>query len=677
MIAATNTIEDLFNTRNESAGSPSRIACPICGTGLTLQSSSGVQPVLSPETRDWFNQDLDCFRAFLAFLAYCVNRRNAGVGRRAAVLDPGLSESDAKQWLSEFTCAGESIPDEVVRKLQATGVIDLPLFKQLDEILKALNDREFDEEIDQYVPDLDSIEKSVDAKQFANLVRYILLSIEPSGRFATVAELVLSQEPVQRWASESKTKRPKGMGKLTFLVDQMKAKSPSEYSRLFDFFGKIADTLDDDSAFSQQVVEELKTAGIVGTSTDSLRRDLCNRLERACVIVALLTLHDAKQGLETLDSYFGTSNRARSGRGTYQLPDTAIVSFSLIRMILKSVEVLKFNILDVSDKEKEVLRQLRSSTSDENGGDAHQWLLAQLSEPKTRGLISQLFGFACNGRPSDRIVIKSDSAAGNAEASPKYRRICGWYPKEESTLGVVFVGTPGAGKSFAFYAACAVITSAVSRLGAFTLKPSPMSDASLEALRYAFQRGGKPDRTARNAHHAIEFTLSAQDKNVCVDESLHFVFVDIPGEIAVQPMREGTTDAIVANTLSFSHIIVAFMDLCTDPDFGRRISEGPNAASFSKFILARDLAREPRLDVVANENRLNIAVSDIPQFDFIRRIADQASSRRRKSNGAPPYFMVVVPKADLYGNQDDWNDNKDCLFLHSLFQYLDSSQVLY
>lgn len=752
MRTPNNTFEDLLKTKINSGFA--QIHCPKCGTGLTLQTATGVRPILSPYARQLINDDFAHFRGWIRFIAECVNRRNIGLASRAPVVDQGFEESRAKERFDDYKSNGEDVAPAVA-PLRATGLFKSKVFVDIAGVLKCLNPRQLDVDIETRVAPLRELESDmVEAGKIADLVDYVLVPIEASERFAVVPDIVTEQVPVQRWVQKTKqhilkenNRGANDHASITHIVDHLRSLVPNHFQRVLQYLQIIGNYLESEEncAAFWSISDKRSFREHYERADGELKWDmgcanLLNRCERACFLVALFTMHDTKLGLKELDDGFTPRDRMRAGRGDYMLPDITPITFTLLKNILLSHEVVSLDILNSRDRFKVLLDRLKKEATDGQTTNnrsaktgeqsaqskkaeerAHKWFLEQLEKDDFQNLVKTLFGFACNGRPSQLLkfneerpvdphdahrseIVRFDSenlrdtvdeddgtqsqvvgetrADDNPEPTPSPEdridkndpqdgdpfqqmtlgAICGWYPKSTPTYGVLLLGAPGSGKSFAFLSGGTIVRTAFDFLGSFSLEPDAISDFQLDRMSAAFRAGREPMRTERTAHHALQFKLSAHADSAASKSELHFVFVDIPGEVATQNLREGVTDSIVSNTLSTAHIVVMFLDFSTCPVFAPRFLSGPNASSFNRFRDAREKARGIREDKKASKHGGAESLADVKQVEFVRRMATMC-----QEEGDSPYILVVVPKADLYADDAAWASEKAEYFLHSVF----------
>lgn len=478
---------------------------------------------------------------------------------------------------------------------------------------------------------------------------------------------------------------------------------PEQARVVLQYLKIIGVALDEDEYFQEKLYEYLSkmelsknvtneaTSQVQPFEPSELRKRLRRRCERAAFLVTLMYMHLTDQGRNIIEEQFSTQGRKPSGTGAYELPYTTPISFTDMRKLLTSIEVSQYDVLRLGTSFSNAIEKINNavskSTNPDNNRDNpnHEWFITMLKDSDVRALFTKAFGFACQGSPSNFLEFENDESSETADPdfngttinqneidqSTENRNtvgavrdypgndelykvvdICGWYPKEKQTRSVVLVGSPGSAKSSTFLSGAATILKSITGASAFICNATPSTETQIDRLKRAFRENKKPAPTNVALYHSLEFTLRSNSSISSATDNVnedYFIFTDIPGEVATQPLREGKVPPILEQSLQAADVVVIFLDLSIDPDFATRFATSMNIAKLQDLVAERRRVRERRKDEVGNRAGGAESYADVDQLQFLDSIVRECMTR---PNHTKPHLMVVVPKADLFANMN-------------------------
>jgi len=314
-----------------------------------------------------------------------------------------------------------------------------------------------------------------------------------------------------------------------------------------------------------------------------------------------------------------------------------------------AVQELEASATDGIDTVKEVLKDYLNSTNGESSSNQISRAIEVLKDQ-----IHRVVDFTCPGPPGERIEITEDDIT-----TDEIIRFCGWSPKHEKTHSVIFIGSPGTGKSTVMLSGFTSFYNNIGSLGATITFDSPSDEAQMRALSSDYWRGKLPEKTEKGFRRSIKFSLDFFNDYSQPPIRSNFVFSDIPGEKAAVSLTESGSDPFVSRILKNAEAIVFFFDLSVEASIREKIKGLGNVKeNFDQMDLTRD------------------GKADISQRQLLQKlISDLLVLRGGPDKLKGTQFICVVPKADLYIAETS-STEKERYFLTELCQDLQKEELL-
>ncbi len=314
-----------------------------------------------------------------------------------------------------------------------------------------------------------------------------------------------------------------------------------------------------------------------------------------------------------------------------------------------AVQELEASATDGIETVKEVLKDYLNSTNGENGSNQINRAIDVLKDQ-----IHRVVDFTCPGPPGERVETDIDDVTTDESV-----RFCGWSPKQEKTHSVIFIGSPGTGKSTVMLSGFTSFYNNIGSLGATITFDSPSDEAQMRALSSDYWRGKLPEKTEKGFRRSIKFSLDFFNDYSQLPIRSNFVFSDIPGEKAAVSLTENGSDPFVSRILKNAEAIVFFFDLSVEASIREKIKGLGNVKeNFDQMDLSRDRK------------------ADISQRQLLQKlVSDLLVLRGGPEKLKGTQFICVVPKADLYIAETS-STEKERYFLTELCQDLQKEELL-
>jgi len=701
--SASNTIQALFDTRKSNSESSPHIHCPQCGTPMTIRTPGGVTPVLSRHSRNALSLHLSHFRyGWLKTIADALNQVNLSVSQRAPLRDTTTDTNRLRMVL------GNDFNEAEEWHILAEGTLRTKEHERLAKLISQFSPGDIRHQLHANIAPLWKVlpsESDPDPESLEAVVRYVLIPIEKSELFAATLSVVTDEPRFSSWTiefkrqllNENQNDSATVADEVSYeaLISSLMRDCPEQVQVLMEYLRIIGIALDKKDYQLPESLNDLLETGNNGHSK-TLRDRIAIRCERAAFLITLMYLHMTDNGISKLRQFFFTRGRAPTGNGEYQLPEVTPISFEGMKRLLQSVEVSKLDVLQLHQTHEDALAELRDPPSSQQPEDIadgtvaitidenHEWFINKLEAGSVRKLFSKSFGFACQGRPARLLTFEtsienagedgtSTEVTGGEELTD-LEGICGWCPKNEQTFGVLLLGSPGSGKSNAFLSGAVALAPSMKGKKGFTSLPTPATQMQIAHLRHAFHKHLEPLRTKQTVYHSLEFTLAKERES---SRKIHFVYSDIAGEIATQPLLEGSASPVMRQTLAHADVVVVFFDLSIDPAFASRIATCPNRARLAALIDERERVRRGRPN--DDHGAFDGNVADVDQFQFLESIIATCAEERSEQNTMPK-LIVVIPKSDLYAdpNSNGQSDSGEGFHLmQDVFDHAIQKGVMY
>jgi len=486
---------------------------------------------------------------------------------------------------------------------------------------------------------------------FTTINNTIIAGFEPISSVGPLMDIVFEQGYVKEWMQQFSTHDADNPKKLKILNDLLKTVCPS-LAEYLDFLKENAAVSSDGGRLTEgilrfqfylaillghksKVEKQQKVVEKLGVDQEpfqlprvvSISPELLENLVKSELLIGNLGIEWPSEFKELRQDLI-----KRSAPEAFQL----------------AISELEENATDGIETVKEVLKDYMSSDNGKNGQDKIKKAIGVLKEQ-----IHRVVDFTCPGPPGERVEVSEDDIT-----SDESLRFCGWAPKQEKTHSVIFIGSPGTGKSTVMLSGFTAFYNNIGSLGATITFDSPSDEAQMKVLSSDYWRGKLPEKTEKGFRRSIKFSLDFFNDYSGPLTRSNFVFSDIPGEKATVSLTESGSDPFVSRILKNAEAIVFFFDLSVEASIREKIKGLGNVKeNFDQM----DRARDGKADI-SQRQLLQKLVSDL----LVQRGADKLKGTR---------FICVIPKTDLYV-ADASSDEKECYFLTEFCQDLQNEGIL-
>jgi hypothetical protein len=236
---------------------------------------------------------------------------------------------------------------------------------------------------------------------------------------------------------------------------------------------------------------------------------------------------------------------------------------------------------------------------------------------------------------------------------------CSWYPKQEPTHCVLLYGSPGTSKSTVMLTGFVNFYSTVSSLGINIHFESPNDEARYKKLSKEYWEGKMPDPNKEGELTIIK--LSVESPNIQNFQKAHYVFVDIAGEIAARSLTEEGSDPAVLRRLKNAKTIIFFFDPSIEPCIREKLIQSKGENAWKNLQENYERVKNSR------QNR-----SDVSQIQLLRKLIEDLKTTKGQNNLTNTNVICIIPKTDLYYNED----NSQKFFLTEFYNSLRTNQML-
>lgn len=576
-----NKVEDFLKTVDASNNGMSSITCPACGSQMGLRQSGSYQIILTKKSRDIINSSLNIYSRFLDKIDLDLERINTF----------GVKPLEEKSGEYPYKREEQDRP-----YLKSGGVFEgTEGYKNLKDFINEYFDYfEFTENLKNFP----RIDNSDDSKK----VRTTLINGgEARSLLGPLIDLIFEQRFVVEWMN--KYSAPKAMDALLNEV------CPSY----------------------QKYLEKLREPKNVTPQSPKNPREL-EDIKRVQFILAILLGHKSfkSENLEILKELNIES------QVPFLLPRITEVSPKSLFNLLRSDVILNNPEFGWTQSVVKSIREERSNRTSEDSineevrpTDRDLRKLISTFNPEIKNFIH----FACTG------PLNSENSEETSSNSNK-NTICLWYPKEEETHAVIFIGSPGTSKSTVMLTGLTAFYEYAAGMGAKILLESPSDDERMKDLRQQYFAGKLPKPTKKGYSQTIKFSLEFP-RQQARSTRMNFVFTDIAGQTISRCLTENGADSSVKRILKNAETIVAFFDLSIESAFREAFTQGDNENIWSKVKANYERVKETR-----GED------ADISQIQLLNRLlADLQEEKGNLLNQTK--FLCVIPKADLFVQEGD------------------------
>ena len=580
----TNKVEDFLKTVDASNNGMSSITCPGCGSQMGLRQSGSYQIILTKKSRDIINSSLNIYSRFLDKIDLDLERINTF----------GVKPSEEKSGEYPYKREEKDRP-----YLKSGGVFEgTEGYRNLKDFINEYFDYfEFTENLKNFP----RIDNSDDSKK----VRATLINGgEARSLLGPLIDLIFEQRFVVEWMN--KYSAPKAMDALLNEV------CPSY----------------------QKYLEKLREPKSVTPQSPINPREL-EGIKRVQFILAILLGHKSfkSENLEILKEL------NIEPQVPFLLPRITEVSPKSLFNLLRSDVILNNPEFGWTQSVVKSIREERSNrTSEDSTNEEVRPTDRDLEDliAKFNPEIKNFIHFACTGPLNSENSENSEETSNNANKNT----ICLWYPKEEETHAVIFIGSPGTSKSTVMLTGLTAFYEYAAGMGAKILLESPSDDENMKDLRQKYFAGKLPKPNKKGYSQTIKFSLEFPLQS-SKSKRMNFVFTDIAGQTISRCLTENGADSSVKRILKNAETIVAFFDLSIESAFREAFTQGDNENIWIKVKANYDRVKETRRED-----------ADISQIQLLNRLlADLQEEKGNLLNQTK--FLCVIPKADLFVQEGD------------------------
>jgi hypothetical protein len=608
----------LFNTRSDflKTVEPANrgIICPACGSVMGIRKGS-YRMVLTQNARFELNDAISEYRLFLQRLEDKLEFINIeGINR------PSVERYPYHQEKEDFPTLSHSGLYDQTKWAQSSKafIADIDylgwnnLYKQFPRY----------KDLSQF--NGDDSRKEVLGEIFSTINNTIIAGFEPISSVGPLMDIVFEQRYVKEWMKGLSSDNAEGQRNWEMLDGLLKTVCPS----------------------LQEYLTFLKENSPENSDGTQLKEGIL----RFQFYLALLLGHNSRETEHKgFLSLLGIDNEP------FQLPRVVGISPELLENMIQSELLLGSLGIEWSDE----FKGLRKELVKRNTQEALQLAIAELEQSEAQGTetfkaalkdylsvpqetngarinqailvlkdeIHRIVDFTCPGPPSDKAEFSNGIKTIDMAESAKF---CGWSPKPEKTHSVIFIGSPGTGKSTVMLSGFTAFYNNIASLDATITFDSPIDEAQMKALSSDYWKGRLPEKTEKGFRRSIKFALDFFP-NGGASYRTNFVFSDIPGEKAAVSLTESGSDPYVSRILKNAEAIVFFFDLSVEASIREKIQGlGKVKENFEKI----------------DQNRGGTA--DISQRQLLQKLISDLIVQRGADKLKGTKFICVIPKFDLY-----------------------------
>lgn len=640
----SNTKKNLLDTIDPKMP---EVICPACGSPITLQNKSTYDVILSVNARKETNNILRIYRSLLQSNESELKTRNLyGFSRETVkgaypfptwknLNENGEYESVGAKKIEKFLSAPDLLG---ISKKNA----EIPPFRDLERLK---NDKT---RVEEY------------RKLNETIIKTILFGFTPHSMIGPILSLIFDQEDIKSWVNNAKLgvnsidKELSSADSIAAKILEIVRKAAPNYYKYLIHILNIIDDFDSQPENSGLPKNFIPNATIIK-----------DRAIRCIYTLAIFLGHDRLED----DSIPFLSKDI-----PYDLPRQVVISQPILNDLLRAkVLILRKTgfgwtapFIDLLTKNNSDSVEAEVFDAGENFMDDREKNLAELVNKYSflGDNLTNFVDFACRGLPGSMPTIVDETAkqsGGNSDsekANPpeNVNSYCGWYPKQEITHPILFIGSTGTTKSSVMLSGLTTFVNAASSMG-ITIRSTSADDVSmLKAYSDQFFKGRMPKATETNSRYSVQLTaVNAKEP----DDRVNFIFTDIPGEMVARSLEKKDTDPVVMNLLKYAEVIVFFFDIATEPCIYNTIYYGQNKEEWSELIKHVQYLREKENRGITNQSLLlGKLIEDLRQIRDSKKIKEEIT------------LICVIPKTDLYVGEGETR------FMTSFYTELKKSKII-
>ncbi len=628
-----NSWKDLIETISTTEAVD--IICPSCGVPMSLRNPGSFEMNLTVNATQEFNKVLRSYSSYLSSVESELDTRNT----------PSLTQNfDAEYPYIDLEALPKESQDDGLWKTGGADDIRRNWWEPFDRYRFAENLQEKlprITELEARLADADGQPASQQtrpqsaAKPFDVALQLLIGGFEPRRIIGRIMNLVFEQPHVRAWRAHVLADRhvypADGAEDSSQELDAVLTPTFARYFKLFD---KV---LGDEKIAAALLSEKNRKAA-------AAHRDALLRIR---LIIVLLLGHQNPEVAKKYPDLLGD-------RIPFTLPLRVIVPPKLVSQLLTSAAVTDLTGLSLSAEYLAAVRQdSRISPDSEGDGEAAiQDFVGRFSRDVHRILI-----FTCRGPSGSDPRSVSPGSESPASFGPLDTDRCGWYPKEDETHPIVFIGSPGSGKSTVMLTGLIQFCLNAQALGVVTKFESQRDVRKYTKYLEDYWQGILPNATPAATKSSIQFRVETNGKEIV---GRNFVFTDIPGEVLSRGTRSDGADPVILSVLKHADTIVFLFDLTIEPSIRYQLAGVQlNGASgetgpWSDLIgnVKDTIATRPPEEAATaggnNTSQTGESKAKVDQFQLLERIISDLREMRGNDLKSGPNFVCIVPKADLF-----------------------------
>lgn len=616
-----NTTQDFLRTANENNF---QFYCPACGLRMGITRIGTYQMQLTERSRGFFNNEISIYRNFLQEI-------------EARLMQLNLVGTDRiGDFQSPFNLSPETIDGE------GRLIVGLPIGEQIGSRYDKIN---IDSILHKVPPlsDLQKLDSNESKQKLRPIIEYILEGFEPPHAVGPLTDLMFEQAIIKTWIENAKWQIPASdnFEGLNVLVEEVMPYAFKYLVLLARHYNKSND--------------------------DKEKSKIIQRVARAIFIGALMFGHNSSGAISSTE---GLVEHAIP----FNLPKRTTVTTGMLRRLMTSYLTLEdAEQLGISS---EFVAAVKS------GAVASEDVLRLADES-----IKNVVHFACMG-DSGRIPVDIEdfgpSARGKtvggksaqSQSNELTKERCGWFPKDEETHPVVFLGGPGVGKSTVMLTGLMTMLESIK---AARVTMQAVTDRDLERItkyEQQYKEGNLPKPTPEGSRESIEFLVRSTRKGARQD--VRFVFTDIPGEIVSQGLLGKGTHPVVTNLLRTAETIVFFYDMTVEPSILNPLQYGNKTREDNLWMSVVDNYNDmvqARVDrVTGTKKEIVKRMATMPQQALLLELIEQIREFRGADRMQKINFVCVLPKIDLFTITD--RTQQKAFFMTPFFDALKETKLM-
>lgn len=599
-----NTKKDFWNSLDSSV---EPIACPCCGSHMSLQFSASYRLKLTREASVFLNQQLSFYRQTLQTIEKALQRHNS----------PAF-ENSAK--------ASSYKIDESL--LAFTGLYETSSANYLRDYLKDLDIEHFDDIIKKY-PLLSVDEASEDKRKIT--AQPLLQLLQPPHLSCGLIDVTFDQPFVENILTQE-------IKPVEFLERLRNEKGSSNNGKLDMIFKKLNREFPCILSYCKTIEYSSN-----GGEKNSLLRII------AILIVFFGDTEGEKEYLNPIPKFtFGAYSQFRNWSTLEKCLTSYFYVSSLQGVFPKYARFMQDNSNSFVDKSNEIeADSYKFVLGSTNNIENLRVLISTV--PEFQEVLLYTVDFACAGSvvsiPEDaKIAIRQNNTRVDTTIAEQIKNtieaeVCGWVPKKQNTESLLLVGGTASSKTTLLQSTIIQVKRASANLGMEFKTCSPLSNLLLQYYEQQYDSGNWKGATENGCRTSIQISLQQSDSP---DIVTYLVINDIAGERFEEMLRIEKDYDEIQSPLTKSNNILFLFDLIAWRQLSALLKEFPNnSPNWERLETER-----------AKQETVGRAIAD--SHDLLIKLIDRVKSASPMSEKKliDRTFILAIPKCDLYIGED-------------------------